>query len=501
MKLKPLNRRTFLKSSTATIALPFLEAMLFPTQSWAATNQRFMMLYMGNGMMSGKGNGTNDMWNCQGSAAGITAFSVNMQLLSAYKDYLTIVTNVADGQCGNNDMHFKSATGFSTGQSPAIASTGQLCAGQAINSPQTKLQRVDQKSIDRFIAAKQTTTLSSLMMGVGFANGSYAQAANPIYQTTSLSWDSQTNNLASQTLRTAADVFLRLTGSGLIRSQSTVQSASFVPASLSNPQKVSILDSVIGDINKLMGRLGAADRRTMDEYLTALRQVEKDLGAAVTPTPTPTPGPTPTPTPMPNPNTCMPPDAATQASYTSATSYNYAGLTKVAQQMMDLTALAFQCGITNVASLMLSYDWSTVNPVSAYGAAASPSGTYHDDTHYANDATKLATTKLVNTWHARQFAYLAQKLKSISDSDGRTLLDNSLVLFGAGMGDPDEHRQDRMMRVILGRGTGLNPGVNGKIITADGSKSSHAALLQTILTRFAVTTVIGDSGGKTISGI
>ncbi len=513
MPKQRLSRRAVLRGSSVTLALPFLEAMLFPMKSWAAVNQRFMMLYMGNGMLSGRSDGSNDLWNCQGGANGITSLSPNLQYLSDFRDYMTVVTNVADGQCGFGDMHFKSATGFSTGQSPAIASSGALCAGVGINSPQTALQRADQKSIDRLICSQQTTALKSLMMGVGFANGSYAQAANPIYQTTSLSWDSQFSNLASQTLRTPADVFTRLTGGGLLNVRASGIRAAVTPGvTVNDAQRKSILDSLVGEINSLMSGLGTRDRQAVDQYLTSVRQVESDIAALATPTPAPFPTPTPvgspTPTPSPSPTptptpvgSCTKPDTNTQNSYSTFTDYNYSGVTRVAQVMMDLAGLAFQCGLTNVASLMLSYDWSTVNPVSAYGAASSPSGNYHDDTHYLADPAKFAATKVVNNWHAVQLAYLARKLKSLPDSDGRTLLDNSLVLFGAGMGDPDEHRQDRMLRVLLGKGAGLNSGPTGKIVNAGGAQSSHAALLQTILGQFGIGTVIGDSQGKKLTGI
>jgi hypothetical protein len=113
----------------------------------------------------------------------------------------------------------------------------------------------------------------------------------------------------------------------------------------------------------------------------------------------------------------------------------------------------------------------------------------------------LAAVQGINTWHAKQLAYLAQVFKSTPDSDGRTLLDNSVVLFGAGMGDPDLHSYGRMLRVILGKGLTLNPGAQGKLIDAQGATDAHPRLIQTIANAFGISATVGMSGNGTISGI
>ena len=141
----------------------------------------------------------------------------------------------------------------------------------------------------------------------------------------------------------------------------------------------------------------------------------------------------------------------------------------------------------------------------AYGVSNTNSQSYHNLTHYQSDGATsggLQVMQAIEDWHAAQAAYLAKLLVGIADSDGRTLLDNTAVLFGAGMGDPDQHAYDHMFRFLLGKGGGLNPGANGKLVDAGNSgNAAHARLLQSIAGGFGVTSTVGMSGGNTVPGV
>ncbi len=85
-------------------------------------------------------------------------------------------------------------------------------------------------------------------------------------------------------------------------------------------------------------------------------------------------------------------------------------------------------------------------------------GAHHEITHHDNHAEKLEQYKLINVWHVTQLAYMLEKMNSIKEGD-RTLLDNSMVLFGAGMRDGNAHNPHNLPLVLAGRGGGtISPG-------------------------------------------
>jgi Protein of unknown function (DUF1552) len=97
-----------------------------------------------------------------------------------------------------------------------------------------------------------------------------------------------------------------------------------------------------------------------------------------------------------------------------------------------------------------------------FGNAVSPrnfsflegvSGGFHEISHHQNNAEKMAQYQRINTWHYAQFAYMLEKMRAIHEG-GRTLLDNSMLLFGAGMSDGNAHDPHKLPIVLAGRGGG-----------------------------------------------
>lgn len=491
MAKRPLSRRLLLKGSGVTLAVPFLEAMLPTRRSWAAPmpSARFAVLYMGNGMLTGRNGSQNDFWSCGGSPTAITTLSTPMQELASFMDYLTVIQNCSFGLIGSSGDagHEQAAPSFLTGQN--IANDANVTPPSANSKNVTRLAQPG-SSLDRLIAHNNgASRLQQLMMAVGPGNGGYVNTDPHNQMMANVSWDSQTTHFNNETLRSAKDVFAQLTSSGL-PSNSGGGTGAVVAAPPPGPdRKKSVLDAVLADLNGLNTRLGASDRLVMNQYADSIRKIESNLqpaagavglgGACAAPTP------------------------AQQAQYQPV---SYATVTQAAQSMIDLMALAFQCGLTNVSTLMLSYDWSKI-PTGQFSAAygiPNITGTdnYHNASHYNSAGGQaLAAVQGINTWHAKQLAYLARVFKSTPDSDGRTLLDNSVVLFGAGMGDPDMHSYGRMLRVILGRGLTLNPGTQGKLIDAKGAADAHPRLLQTIANAFGINATVGMSANGTISGV
>jgi len=443
---------------------------------------------MGNGMLTGRNGSQNDFWSCGGSPAGITSLSTPMQELASFTDYLTVVQNCSFGLIRNSGDagHEQAAPSFLTGQN--IANDANVTPPTANSHDVTRLAKPG-SSLDRLIANNSgASRLQQLMMAVGPGNGGYVNTDPHNQMMANLSWDSQTTHFNNETLRSAQEVFSRLISSGL-PSKSGGADAGVGDAGQPGPnRKKSVLDAVLADLNGLNTRLGASDRLVMNQYADSIRKIEGNLQSAGA---------------VGLGGACAAPTPAQQAQYQPV---SYTTVTKTAQNMIDLMALAFQCGLTNVSTLMLSYDWSRI-PTGQFSAAygiPNITGTdnYHNASHYNSAGGQaLAAVQGINTWHAKQLAYLARIFKSTPDSDGRTLLDNSVVLFGAGMGDPDLHSYGRMLRVILGKGLTLNPGAQGKLIDAQGAADAHPRLIQTIANAFGIGATVGMSGNGTISGV
>ena len=116
--------------------------------------------------------------------------------------------------------------------------------------------------------------------------------------------------------------------------------------------------------------------------------------------------------------------------------------------MMDLMALAFQTDTTRVATCMLANEGSN----RTYRNLNISRG-HHEISHHQNNPDNLRQIRDINRFHVQQFAYLINKLKSIPDGDG-TLLDNSMLLYGAALADGNRHEHENLPLLMAGRGGG-----------------------------------------------
>src|SRR5213075_825760 len=78
---------------------------------------------------------------------------------------------------------------------------------------------------------------------------------------------------------------------------------------------------------------------------------------------------------------------------------------------------------------------------------------HHDLSHHGNDETKKQKIAKINRFHASQFAYFIQKLKSIREGEG-SLLDNCMIVYGSGFGDGNRHNHDNLPVLLAGKGGG-----------------------------------------------
>ena len=122
--------------------------------------------------------------------------------------------------------------------------------------------------------------------------------------------------------------------------------------------------------------------------------------------------------------------------------------------MLDLMVLGFWTDSTRVSTFMFGNAVSGRN----FSFLDGVKGGHHQTSHHENDKEKLEQYKRINTWHMAQLAYMLDKMKAIKEGEGN-LLDNSMVLFGAGMRDGNAHNPHNLPVVLAGRGGGtLSPG-------------------------------------------
>jgi hypothetical protein len=225
----------------------------------------------------------------------------------------------------------------------------------------------------------------------------------------------------------------------------------------------SILDMVADDTRRLGSTLGGTDRVKLDEYLFAIRDVEKRIQAAER---NPSPAP-----PEAAPADSIPTDFAEHA-----------------RLMSDLLVLAFQTDMTRVMTVLLGVEQSP----RAYAEIGIPEA-HHGLTHHQGDKDKIEKVTQINCFHAKQFAYLLEKLKSTPDGDG-TLLDHSMICYGSGLSDGNKHDHGNLPLVLAGRGCGtIRP---GRVIQYP-AETPMANLFVAMLDRMGVPVEsVGDSNGE-----
>jgi hypothetical protein len=225
----------------------------------------------------------------------------------------------------------------------------------------------------------------------------------------------------------------------------------------------SILDLVQDDTRKLVGGLGPAARRKVDEYLTAVREIEKRIAVAEK-----------------QEQVVLP-----EMEKPAGVPVNFSDYAKL---MYDLQVLAFQTDTTRISTLMIGREGSN----RVYPEAGVPES-HHPITHHRNIAEWVEKVTKINVFHAELFAYFLNKLKATPDGDG-TLLDHSMIVYGSGLSDGNQHSHAELPVVIAGRGDGsLKTGRH--IAYPKGTPMTNLYL--TVLDRAGVhPESIGDSTGK-----
>ena len=394
---KHLSRRTILRGFGASLALPLLDGMVPAlsalSQTAARGVRRMAVVYVPNGMMMPD-------WTPKGEGAAFE-FSPILAPLEAYRDKLVVISGLADkhgwptGDEGAGD-HARASATFLTGVHAKKTEGSDIQAGI---------------SMDQIAAGTlgQETQLSSLELALESVEllGSCDAGYSCAYANT-IAWRSPTTPLPMENDPRA--VFERLFGAD------TTDPAAR-QARLERQR--SILDSVADKIAALRGGLGARDTAKLAEYLEAIRDVERRIQKAEAQSSRQLP-------------------VVEQPAGTPGTFEEHARL------MFDLLMLAFQTDMTRVATFMLAREVSG----RAYPEIGVPDS-HHPVSHHQNDPDKLVKLSKVNLFHAKQFAYFVERMASAQDGDG-SLLDHSMLLYGAGISDSNIHMHDNLPLVLVG---------------------------------------------------
>ena len=441
---RALPRRTVLRGIGATLALPLLDAMVpalsASTRTAAAPVRRLGFLYVPNGVAM---TGTVNQWTPEGVGTGFT-FSPILKPLESFREQLVVVSGLshkeADSKGDGNGDHTRGSATWLNGVRPKHTEGADVRAGTT----------ADQIAAT---ALGQDTLLPSLELGLdpNFMVGNCEGGYSCVYMNT-LAWRTPTTPLPAEV--NPRIVFERLFGEGGTPEQRLAQAR----------KTGSLLDAVLDQMARLQQTLGPADRDKASDYFDSVREIERRIqhteqqgGAAVLPA---------LERPLGIPDT-------------------YAAH---AELMFELQRLAFQADITRVFTFMLGRETSP-RTFPEIGV----SEPHHGLSHHGNKSEQLEKFARVNTYQVQQFSSFLEKLRTTPDGDG-TLLDNSLLLYGGGLSNGNEHSHINLPLVLAGGAAGRLEGGRHLEYPID---TPMANLLLSVLENVGVSEdQLGDSTGR-----
>ena len=401
-------RRAFLRGLGVSLALPMLECMV-PAVARAASTfgppRRMVFVYMPNGMHMPD-------WTPKGAGT-LSDLPATLQPLASHKSQVQVLSGLAHVNAralgdGAGD-HARANACFLTGVHPRKTAGADIHVG--VSADQIAAKQIGENT--RLPSLELTCDNSGRQ--AGSCDSGYACA----YQN-SISWRSE--NTPMPPIYDPRLIFERLFG--------TEEDPELAAGrALREISRKSILDVVREDARAFQARLGATDRRKMDEYLTSLRETELAIQQQ-----------TKFKAQMPRAQFDKPDGIPTN-------------FTDHLRLMYDLLALALQTDSTRIATFMVlregsnrPYPWIDVNDG------------HHDLSHHGGSNEKQAKIAKINRYHMEQFAYFLGKLKGMREGSG-SVLDHSMIVCGSAIADGDRHAHHDLPVLLCGGGAGaLKPG-------------------------------------------
>ena len=440
---KAIPRRTVLRGLGATLALPFLDAMVpaFARAQSAALKPptRLSTVYLPNGIMM-------DKWTSATEGANFALTRV-LEPLADFRDRMLVLSGLDQKQSAALAFeiagdHPRACTAWLTGAHAKMTAGADLRAGIS----------VDQVAAREF---GKYTQLASLELGLESSEvvGTCESAYSCAYYNT-ISWREETSPLPMENRPRA--IFERLFGD-----TGTTDPAARLAL---RREDRSILDSVSEEVKQLRGVLGAPDRRKIDQYLEAVRDLERRMQLAE------------------KQDGHELPQIAGPAGIPQAFSEYY-------KLMTDLMVVAWQTDMTRVCTFQIGHEMSgRAYPEVGFGDA------HHAVTHHQGDPEKIEKTTKINVFHTKMLAYYLERLRATPDGDG-TLLDHAMLLYGSALSDGNLHLYTNLpLLLVAGERTGIKAGRH--IRWPKGTPMTN--LLLTMLDKANVPHVekLGDSTGR-----
>jgi len=398
---KRISRRAVLRGLGVAVALPALEAMA-PRRLFAGDTPRpplrMAFFSIPNGV-------NNPYWFPRDVGATYT-LPKTLASLEPVKDDLLVISGLAhDKARANGDGpgdHARSNATFLTSCQARKTDGKDIRAGV---------------SVDQIAAEKAggKTRLASLELGCekGAMAGNCDSGYSCAYSS-AISWKSPTLPLPKEINPRA--VFTRLFGdpNQIAADRDRAKQALY---------RRSVLDLVSGDAKSLDATLGLADRRKLEEYLEAVRTIEKQIQASEK-------------------------DEARRLPAMEAPEGIPAEFPAYVRLMMDLLLVAFQTDATRVSTFVMANEGSN----RTFPWIEVRDG-HHSLSHHGGNVEKTDKIQKIDQFYVEQFSYLVQKMKATPEGEG-TLLDNSMLVYGGAIGDGNRHNHDELPILLAGKGQG-----------------------------------------------
>ena len=424
------------------MALPWLDAMApaAPLITSATSNVarssasikppvRMAFLYVPNGMHMPD-------WTPRGPEE--TGFELQkiMEPISQFQDQMNVFSGLTlDGAFAHGDGggdHARSVASFLTGAHPKKTNGANIRNGRS----------VDQVAAERIGGL---TRLRSLELGTedSAAAGQCDSGYSCLY-TSNISWRTETSPLAKEV--NPAAVFDRLFGSA--------DGPQLDPRSLARKERdrKSLLDFVNQEAKILRGNLGVQDRRKLDEYLYAVRDIERRLAS----------------TDKLDQNETDVPDAPRPVGVPA----KYGDHVKL---LFDMMTLAFQTDSTRIISFM----YSNAGSNRPYKNLSIKDG-HHNISHHGGARDKQAKISKINQYHVTLLQHLLTRLSQVPEGSG-TLLDNCMILYGSGIADGNSHNHKDLPICMFGAGGGsIKTGRHLRLRSGTPLTNLHRAMLERV---------------------
>jgi hypothetical protein len=441
------NRRGFLRGLGAAVSLPALEAFrplmaqgvsraLATTESGAPLRMAYLYIPNGVNMSHWRPNGTTASYKMGSTFEPMERHRKDFQIFTGFEQQFA-----AAGGDGPGD-HARGTATFLT------SARARKTAGSDINLG---------VSIDQVAAraVQNLTRLPSLELSAdGVRKSGHCDSGYSCAYQFNLSWRSENQPMTPESKPRA--VFERLFGAGDVRERAK-------SIGMRQATKRSMLDFIEADAKALHRHLGRTDQHKLDEYLTGVREIEKQIEKIEA--------------------MGLPPDPGVGAPKGEPANYQ-----EHLRLMFDMMVLAFKTDSTRISTFLMAHDGSN----RSFKEVGVSDG-HHNISHHQGKQDNLDKIAKIDRFYMEQLAYFLDRLKATEDVDGKSLLHNSMIVYGGCISDGNRHNHDDLPIVVAGNGGGaFKPGRHVEL----GENVPMANLYLRMLEEFGVKERrFGDSTG------